>query len=120
MAADRGISEAQYAMGVALIRGEGVPQDYSEGVKYYRLAAEQGEWEAQAALGAVYFTGHFVPQDYVQAHLWLNLAAVHGNKQISKLRNAVGRKMTPAQLGEAQRLAREWKPKESNEDSVSH
>jgi TPR repeat protein len=112
LAADNGIPDAQYAMGVALVRGEGVPQDYSEGVRYYRLAADQGNWKAQGALGAVYFSGSMgVPQDYVQAHLWLNLAAVYGNPQILKIREAVERTMTPAQLAEAQKLAREWKPK---------
>jgi uncharacterized protein len=114
LAADGGIAEAQFDMGRAFFRGEGVLQDYVEGVRYYRLAADQDNWEAQAALGAVYFSGTLgVPQDYVQAHFWLNLAAVHGNKQVLKLREAVERTMTPAQLAEAQKLAREWKPKKN-------
>jgi TPR repeat protein len=111
MAADSGVPEAQYAFGVALVRGEGVPQDYSEGIRYYRLAAEQGNRKAQGALGAMYFSGMGVPQDYVQAHLWLNLAAVDGDKQLLKIRAAVEHMMTPIQLAEAQKLAREWKPK---------
>jgi TPR repeat protein len=114
LAADGGVPEAQFATGAALVRGQGVPQDYSEGIRYYRLAAEQGNWPAQGALGAVYFSGSMgVPQDYVQAHLWLNLAATHGSKQILMLRGAVERKMTPEQLAEAQKLARDWKPKKS-------
>jgi len=114
LAADSGVPDAQFATGRALFNGEGVPPDYSEGVKYYRLAAEQGNWQAQGALGAVYFSGAVgVPQDYVQAHLWLNLAAVHGNKEILYLRNAVAHTMSPTQLAEAQKPAREWKPKKS-------
>lgn len=114
LAADAGVPEAQFALGAALVRGQGVPKDYSEGVRYYRLAAEQGNWQAQGALGAIYFSGRMgVPQDYVQAHLWLNLAAVHGSKQILTLRDAVERRMTPAQVAEAQKLAREWKPKKN-------
>jgi len=31
-------------------KGQGVPQDYAEAVKWYRLAAEQGDDEAQDAL----------------------------------------------------------------------
>ena len=31
--------------------GEGVPQDYAEAVKWYRLAAEQGDARAQYNLG---------------------------------------------------------------------
>jgi hypothetical protein len=114
LSADAGISGAQFAFGTALVRGQGVPQDYGEGVKYYRLAAEQGDSQAQAALGAIYFSGSMgLPQDYVQAHLWLNLAAVQGSKQVLMLRDTVERRMTPAQVAEAQKLARDWKPKKN-------
>jgi len=32
-------------------RGQGVPKDYKEAVKWYRLAAEQGVPKAQFSLG---------------------------------------------------------------------
>ena len=56
-------------------KGHGVPQDYAEARKWYRLAAAQGNAEAQFNLGIMYANGHGVPQDYVQAHKWFNLAA---------------------------------------------
>ncbi len=34
--------------------GQGVPQDYAEAVKWYRLAAEQGYAYAQYNLGVMY------------------------------------------------------------------
>jgi uncharacterized protein len=57
-----------------------------------------------------------VPQDYVQAHMWLNLAAakatpVAGHNIAGEARDGIATKMSPAQIAEAQRLAREWKPK---------
>jgi hypothetical protein len=52
-----------------------------------------------------------VPQNYVQAHKWWNLAAVAGDKDAIKNRDIVAGKMTPAQIAEGQKLAREWKPK---------
>ena len=55
--------------------------------------------------------GRGVPQDYVQAHMWWNLAAVKGNTDAIKNRDVVAAKMTPTQIAEAQKLAREWKPK---------
>ena len=113
LAADSGYADAQYPMGVACVKGEGVPQDYSQGFRYYRLAAEQGQKMAQAALGASYFMGKGVPQDYVQAYLWSNLASINGDKALLKLRDAIEKRLTPAQVAEAQRLAREWKPKEA-------
>ncbi len=50
-------------------------------------------------------------QDYVQAHMWYSLAAAQGEKEASKGRDILAEKMTPAQIAEAQKLAREWKPK---------
>ncbi len=60
----------------------------------------------------MYFTGRGVPQDYVQARMWVNLAAAQGNEQARKAVDILAGKMTPHQLAEAQRLAREWKPGE--------
>jgi len=52
-----------------------------------------------------------IPQNYVLAHMWLNLAASTGDEKAKSLRDIISKKMTPQQLTEAQRLAREWKPK---------
>jgi hypothetical protein len=49
--------------------------------------------------------------DYVLAHVWFNLAAASGNKDASENRDIAAARMSPAQIAEAQRLAREWKPK---------
>src|ERR1019366_4513070 len=99
--------------GFRYYKGQGVPQDYEEGVKWCRRAAEQGNAVAQNILAAAYDKGEGVPQDYVQAHMWINLAASAsmGDDQgmYSSARDAVAAKMTPQQIAEAQRLAREWK-----------
>ena len=90
--------------------GQGVPQDYAEAVKWYRLAAEQGLPRAQLSLGVMYFEGHGVPLDYVRAHMWFNLSAAQGMSLAPKNRDIVAKRMTPAQIAEAQKLAREWLP----------
>ncbi len=93
--------------------GQGVPQDDAEAARWYRKAAEQGLAKAQYRLGIMYYKGQGVPQDYVQAHMWFNLAAAglppgeyHDNA--AEIRDLVAKLMTPAQIAEAQRLAREW------------
>jgi len=53
-----------------------------------------------------------VPKDDVRAYMWYNLAVAHstGNKQKSAPVNrdgALTRRMTPAQIAEAQRLAQQ-------------
>src|SRR5438874_281250 len=40
--ADQGDAVAQARLGLLYQLGEGVPQDYAEAVKWYRLAADQG------------------------------------------------------------------------------
>ena len=91
--------------------GQGVPQDYQEAVKWYRLAAEQGNASAQAGLGFMYSEGQGVVQDYILAHMWTNLAASQAGGMVVKLRDQIATFMTPQQIAEAQRLAREWKAK---------
>jgi TPR repeat protein len=82
-------------------------------VSWYRKAAEQGEASGQYNLGIMYRTGRGVPQDYVQAHMWFNLAASHTYPVDDAVadRDLVAARMTPLQIAEAQRLAREWKSK---------
>ena len=58
----------------------------------------------------MYAKGMGVPQDYVEAHVWMNLVAARGLERAKKNRDAIAKKMTPAQIAEAQRLAWEWKP----------
>ncbi len=66
---------------------------------------------AQFSLGVMYSKGQGVPQDYVQAHMWVNLAAAQGLEAARNNRDLASKQMPPAQLAEAQRLAREWKRK---------
>jgi hypothetical protein len=72
--------------------------------------AGQGDAKAQGDLGAAYVKGEGVPQDYVLAHMWFNLAAAQGNEDARQNRDGVAKLMTPDQIAEAQRLARQWKP----------
>jgi uncharacterized protein len=109
--ADQGNAEAQDMLGTMYVVGEGVPKNYSEAVKWYRRAADQGNADAQSHLGLMYHNGLGVPQDYVRAHKWLNLSAARGNNFAIKYRDNIAERMTPAQIAEAQKLAREWKPK---------
>lgn len=110
LAAEQGHTSAQFNLAYLYEYGLGVPQDYKEAFHWYRLAAEQGYASAQHNLGVKYVWGLGVPQDYIQAHMWFNLAATNGLEPAQFARDNTAKKMTPAQLAEAQRLAREWKP----------
>ena len=111
LAADQGDAWAQSNLGVMYHQGHGVPQDYTGAVKWYRLVAEQGDAVAQFNLGLMYAKGQGVAQNYIQAYMWETLAAAQGNENAAKGLEILGKKMSPDQIAEAQRLAREWKAK---------
>ena len=111
-AADQGEASAQFNLALMYADGQGVPHDAAQEAAWFRKAAEQGHARAQHNLGVMYRNGHGVPQDYVESHKWFNLAASRASaedqKQFAEFRNGVAQLMTPAQLAEAQKLAREW------------
>jgi hypothetical protein len=104
------VERAQLNLGLMYAQGQGVPQDYKEAVRLYRLSAEQGLAEAQSNLGVMYEDGQGVPQDYVSAHMWMNLSGSNGHKDAVTNRNIVEKKMSKQQIEKAQELARNWKP----------
>ena len=74
--------------------------------RFYRFAAEQGYTPAQLEL-AYYYSGK---GDLVQYHKWFQLATRDLPEAFRKDGSRVS-EMTPAQIAEGNRLAREWKPK---------
>jgi uncharacterized protein len=104
--AGRGVDWSQFSLGFMYDEGKGVLQDYAEAVKWYRKAAEQGLATAQHNLGLMYLNGNGVPQDYILGHMWSNLAAAQGEEAAVKNREFAARKMTPADVSKAQRLAK--------------
>jgi uncharacterized protein len=109
--AEQGDAAAQNNLGTLYFGGLGVPQDYALARLWYEKAAAQGHSDAQISLGLLYEKGQGVAQDYVQAHMWFNLAGANGDKRGVEFRDGLADRMTPAQIAEAQKLAREWKPK---------
>jgi uncharacterized protein len=121
-ASDQGDAEAQIGLGLlynggasksssAWMRERIGIRNAAEAVKWYRRAANQGNVTAQVLLGGMYLVGEGVPQDFVAAHMWYDLAAAHGDTSAAEQRQRIATLMTPAQIAEAQKLAREWKPK---------
>ena len=107
--AQKGNAIAQFILGFMYENGEGVPQDYKKAEKWYHKAAEQGDTDAQYNLGNLYDNENLgVAHDYVMSHMWFTIASVNGYQDAFKKRDSVAEKMTPSQIQEAQKLAREW------------
>ena len=110
MAAEQGYADAQDALGFAYYFGNGVSQNYLEAAKWLTRASEQGLANSQNKLGLMYESGQGVLQDYVFAYMWFNLANAQGFPATQNLER-IAASMTPGQIADAQRLAREWRPK---------
>ena len=112
-----GYPTAQMHLGVMFAEGiGGRPPNYEAAAAWYRAAAEQGDPDAQVLLAFAYSIGEGVPEDYIAAHMWVNLAAANlptgkARNAALQLRDQLAAKMTPAQITDAQKLAREWTPK---------
>ncbi len=110
-AADQGHAGAQVNLGTLYFLGQGAPESDQMALSWFRRAAEQRNALAFAKLGLMYAQGRGVSQDFIEAHMWYNLSASHGEKRAMESREALAKQMTPAQLAEAQRKARDWAPK---------
>lgn len=108
--AEQGNTIAQYNVGVMYENGKGVPQDYTEALKWYRLSAARGGAGAKYNLGGMYANGKGVERDYIIAHMWFNLAAAQGVQGAERNRDGIAKQLTAAQLADAEKLAKEWKP----------
>ena len=112
-AAVQGRAEAQTGLGTMYLTGHGVPQDYQQALLWFRLAAKQGNAMALTKHGLMYERGNGVTQDFVLAHKWYILGAANGDNLGAELRDALAKRMTPAQIFQAQQRALKWELKGS-------
>ena len=71
-----GLPEAQHAVGVRLLTGDGAALDKAAGVQWLERAASAGHGRSQARLGWCYANGEGVAADQaVATHLWGMAAA---------------------------------------------
>ena len=134
LAADQGSPYAENVIGIAYERGVSVAQDDAEAFRWYRRAANKiydrpgDTWihSPQYNFAAMYASGRGTAQDYVKALMWFTLAAAFGDTKAPdefgvnllgtskytalEQRDRLVALMTGAQIAEAERLAREWRP----------
>jgi uncharacterized protein len=113
--AENGNADAQFKLGSLYYQGWGLPQDYAEAIRWFRKSAEQFHPHAQVTLGTIYAEGvqGVIGKDYPQALMWFIFAAAQGEMEAVEFRDALAARMTPAQIIEAQKMAREFKPQDA-------
>jgi TPR repeat protein len=71
-------------------------------------AVEPTDAEGCFALGMNYSAGAGVAIDLIEAHKWFNIAAMRGHADAARLRREIAEQMADAEIGRAQRAARDW------------
>jgi TPR repeat protein len=79
-AAEAGVLDAQYCLGVALENGRGVASDLAAAFRWYQRAAELGHPMAQYNLGVALLRGNGTAPDWAAAAYWLLRAAASGSE----------------------------------------
>jgi TPR repeat protein len=69
---------------------------------------EPASAEEMFLLGMLYSSGREIPANLVTAHKWFNLAAMKGHAEAVRLRREIAAEMQDAEIGQAQRAARDW------------
>jgi uncharacterized protein len=108
-AAENGHNGARFALARAFLMGQGVPQSDNDGARWMIAAAENGHAEAQWFLAIMYDEGTGVPQDHKFAYAWADVAVANGITEAIDVKDTAATHMSPAELGQAQQQAEEWK-----------
>ena len=116
--AGKGNAEARTLLGAMYWSGEGVLRDHKEAARLYLLAANQGYARAQNDIGFMLGFGEGIPpQDDVEAYKWLTLAinryTARNQDRLEQARKdlaTLAKRMSPAQIAEAERRAKAFRP----------
>ena len=116
-AADLGHANAQHNLASLYDEGLGVEPDYATAAAlvWFRRAAAQGYAASQCSLGVMYALGRGLRRDDIEAYKWLTLALAayaptqtEQRDQAKKNRDLVALRLTPHQMAQAERHARDF------------
>jgi hypothetical protein len=110
-AAEHDHLEAQWSLGMRLMKGIGVAQDSTEAMKWWYRAAECGNAKAQGALGYALENYDAGKIDLVEACMWDQLAANQGLSTAKINLKRVITKLSDEQNQEASRRVQDFYPK---------
>jgi len=103
-----GDAKAQFDLGNAYMKGEGVNVDVARGVKWCRAAAYQGYTPAQSQLALKYASGDGVSKNNIESEKWMVLA-VSADAHYQSVETMVEGRMTRRELRKGHAAAAQWK-----------
>lgn len=109
-AAEEGHAGAQYGVANLYANGQGVAQNDSEAVSWYREAAEQGMADAQYTLGVLYMSGVRVPQDIEEAYFWISLSTTSTNEHYATVKEQLEVQIPASRVAAVKERVEDWVP----------
>jgi hypothetical protein len=108
-AAEKGDGVAQDMLGRMHLKGDGVPKDYAQAVRWFRKAAEWGHPEVLYIISKIYMVSRpGVPEDHVETLKWAILAADRGHKEAKEMAELGRKALSTEQVNKAQKDAQAW------------
>lgn len=109
-AARSGNADAEELIGVMYALGLGVERDEIRAFDWYLRSAMKGHPGAQSGVGWYYELGLGMPApDLIRAYLWYALSAIGGDPDAAVSQEEVVRRMTRAQIDQAQALIADYR-----------
>lgn len=109
LAADKGFAPAAARIAPMAMTKQNGLEPNSDVRKWLLIAAQAGDPISMMNLGMAYFHEIGGPADYVEAYKWFTLAVERGaNQGVIDGRPGLIPKMTPEQIAEAEKRAKEW------------
>lgn len=99
-AAKNGNRDAQFNVGLAYVRGEGVGKDLASAYEWFKKAALQDDAGAQYTMGVMAINGEGTVADPVAAYVWFQLASEKSYDGAVEGMNAAKSAMTKEQIAE--------------------
>jgi hypothetical protein len=114
--ADAGNAYARTYMGAINRRGEIVPRNYQEAMRWYLLAAKQNFKNAQYSIALMYYQGWGVNKDVKQAHVWAVIASSEGEPTFTRFRVQLERQLSDSEIAEGRKKAALWQSQNLGSD----
>jgi hypothetical protein len=112
LATTYGHPQAQYALGIMNIKGQGIKKNPQQGLKWLIAAARKRHPQSEAYLGELYWSGNLVRKDRTRAVMWYILARQSArqeeNPEIYDRTIALMAQVTDDERLEAEARARVW------------
>ena len=116
-ASKHGNRKAMHNLAVAYAEGSGVERDYATASRWFRQASDLGLTDSQFNLAVLYERGLGVPMSLQEAYKWYLIASAQGDTESKARVDAIVAQMPAADRQAAERDARAFRPKPTNQDA---